>query len=442
MRIGPLNISFERAKAVVNQGEKISQKKKQAIIDRVQKQTFTRIRASVLRWQNARQSAESELSPNNSELIRVYKDIEIDAHLSALMQTIRLKVIANKFAVYDENDELDEDATVLFQKKWFRVVTREIVDSKFYGFSLIQLGNLVGGAFDGAELVPREYVVQQRGGVKRSISNTADLIPFDDRKYKNWLVPVGKPYDLGLLDKAAPLVIKKKEVVSAWSEAAELFGIPLRIGKTDINNNESRENMEDMLENMGEAAWGVFDTEDSIELVTTSKSDISNMYDKFIERINSELSKLILLQTGSTDEKAHVGAANVHENTLKDLIEAFILDVEDVANEVLIPICERQGIIKLGRYLKADNEQKFTPRELFDVVKELLSFYDIPKDWINETFEVPVEKKETPVPINGGKPAPEGKAPADIKNTLTNPEASVTDIMKAVSKLYERKKAE
>jgi phage gp29-like protein len=458
MKIGNINISrdgifnIEKRKiAVKNKSEELFKKKNKKIVDRISKQTFTRIRANIARWQSARASAESELMPNNTELIRIFKDIEIDAHLFALMQTIRLKVIANKFAVYNENDEIDEDATALFQKKWFRNVSREIVDSKFYGFSLIQLGDIIGGSFTGAEIVPREYVVQQKRGVKTSLGNTTDLVSFDDRKFVNWLIPVGSERDLGILDKAAPLVIKKKEVISAWSEAAELFGMPIRIGKTDINDPESRDNMEDMLENMGEAAFGVFDKEDEIELINTSKTDFSNMYDKFIERINSELSKLILLQTGTTDEKAFVGSAEVHEGILSDLIEAYVLDVEDVANEIVIPICERHGLIKMGCYLKADNEQKFSPTELFNIVKELLNHYDIAPDWINETFEVPVDEKETPDALKGDKTGvkpkdkpkdedAESEARKDAVNKMIDPKASYTDIMKAVSAIYEQQK--
>jgi phage gp29-like protein len=331
--------------------------------------------------------------------------------------------MANKFSLYTSDDKVDDDATKNFRKKWFRNIIKETVDADFYGFSLVQLGNIVQGCFIEAKIIPRQYVVQQKEGVKKSPANSQDLIYFDDPSFKNWLVPIGDADHLGVLDKAAPLVIKKKEVISAWSEAAEVFGMPIRIGKTNIQDAEAKANMEDMLENMGSAAWGVFDVEDDIELKEASKSDFSNMYDKFIERVNSELSKLVLLQTGTTDEKSFTGAANVHESTLKDVIESYIIKVEDITNEVVIPLCVRHGILPLGAYMKADNEQKVTLKEMFDMVKELLPSYDISEDWISETFDIPIEgKKEVK------EPEPVG-AKTDKKESLTN-------IMKAVSKLY------
>tara|TARA_R110000796_G_scaffold74629_11_gene167837 strand:- start:1956 stop:3500 length:1545 start_codon:yes stop_codon:yes gene_type:complete len=408
MKIGNINISregvfntskrtykTEYAKQTArNKANDEMRKKSDQVQSRIVKLTLSRITASISRWQSARRTSESLTTPNNTELIRVFKDIEIDAHLWALMQTIRLKVMANSFALYTSKGELDEDATYKFAKKWFRGVMKETVDAEFYGFSVVQLGDIVNGCFVSSELVPREYVIQQKGGIKSTLSNTKNLILFDSGTYRNWLLPIGTKDNLGLLDKAAPLVIKKKEVISAWSEAAEVFGMPIRIGKTNLQNKESRENMEDMLENMGEAAWGVFDTEDDIELKEASKSDFSDMYDKFIGRANSELSKLFLSQTGTTDEKTHVGSANVMENILKDVIEAYIIMVEDVANELVIPICVRQGILAPGTYFQADNEQKIDPNELFTIVKELLPNYNIPEEWISETFGVPIESED------------------------------------------------
>lgn len=343
----------------------------------VVKGIFTRVAQGIKDWQNATLIAESIVSPNNTELIRVYRDIEIDAHLWALMRTIQLKVISTKFFVYNEAGEIDEESTKKLQQKWFRRLCLHTIDADFYGFSLVQLGDIVGGNFTGCELVPREYVVQQRGGVKKNISNPRDLIIFDDDEFKNWVLPIGERNNLGLLHKAAPLVIKKKEVISAWSEAAEVFGMPTRIGRTQINSPQHRENMEDMLENMGSAAWGVFDKDDEIQLIEGGKTDFYKIYDEFINRANSELSKLILLQTGTTDEKAFVGSAEVHEGILSDVIESYILMVEDMSNEQLIPLCVRQGILPVGCYLKANNEQKFTPKETFDIVKELLKFLSL-----------------------------------------------------------------
>jgi len=420
---GVVNVKTEAKVRALNELTAAQQQKRKSskIREKIMKTALIRSRAGIQEWKNATLSAESVISPNNTELIRVYKDIEIDLHLFALMQTVRLKVIANNFFIYDANGEANEELTELFKRKWFRKATKNIVDSEFYGFSLIQLLDIENGIFSDSELVPREYVVQQKRGVKTMLANYKDLIPFDAPEFLNWLIPVGEVDNLGLLHKAAPIVIKKKEVVSAWSEAAEIFGMPLRLGKTNINDPDKRANMEDMLENMGQAAWGVFDSEDEITFVETSKTDFFKIYQEFINTANAELSKGFLLQTGTTDEKAYAGSAGVHESILKTLIEAYIVLVEEVTNEAIIPACVRLGLLPVGSKYKSDNEQKLSLEEMVKILDILLksSTKEVPNDWIEANFGVPVEDKVQ-----------------EVAKAALDPNVDPVTVMKKVKNLY------
>jgi phage gp29-like protein len=386
------------------------------IREKIYRTALARSRAGVQEWKNATTSAESLILPNNTELIRIYRDVEVDLHLFALMQTIRLKVIANNFFIYNQDGAVNDEATALFKKKWFRKTAKYIVDSEFYGFSLIQFLDVKDGIFSDAEIVPREYVIQQKRGVKKSLANSTDLVPFDAPEFLNWVVAVGEIDNLGLLHKATPLVIKKKEVISAWSEGAEIFGMPLRVGRTNIGDPVKRANMEDMLENIGSAGWAVIHEDDVVEFVETSKTDFFKIYKEFIDTVNSELSKGFLLQTGTTDEKAFSGSAGVHENLLKSLIEAYIVLVEETTNEAIIPACVRLGLLPVGCYFKSDNEQKISLEDMVKIVTELLKYKDIPSGFIFDTFGVPVEDKEL--------------------EEIADPKASPSSVMQSVKNMY------
>ena len=399
--------------------------------EKIMRTALIRSRAKVQTWLNARITAESIIMPNNTELIRVFKDIEVDLHLWALMQTIRLKVIANGFFIKNKDGEVDEVATEMFHRKWFRKSRRFIVDSEFYGFSLIQFLDIVDGCFSDAELVPREYVIQQKKGVKKTLANAVDLMPFDAPEFLNWLVAVGETDNLGLLDKAAPLVIKKKEVISAWTEASELFAMPIRIGKTNINDPVRKNNMNEMLDGMGAAAWATIGDDDSIDFVETSKTDFFKIYQEFINTVNSEMSKGFLLQTGTTDEKAYSGSAGVHENVLKDLIESYIVLVEEVTNESIIPAMVRLNLIPEGHYFESDNEQKLPLIEMVKLVAELLKSYDIEPDIIENIFSIEVTKKEVPDQLQGGL-----EGVAKIAAGTNNSKEGIATTMKAVKNLY------
>ena len=408
---GVVNIVKEDKRNALKQAKRTNN-----IREKIYRTALARSRAGVQEWKNATILAESFVMPNNTELIRIYRDIEVDLHLFALMQTIRLKVIANNFFIYNADESVNEQATALFKKKWFRKTAKYIVDSEFYGFSLIQFLDIKDGIFSDAELVPREYVVQQKRGVKKSLANSTDLVPFDAPEFLNWVIAVGENDNLGLLHKATPLVIKKKEVISSWSEGAEIFGMPLRVGRTNITDPTKRANMEEMLENIGSAGWAVIHEDDVVEFVETSKTDFFRIYKEFIDTVNSELSKGFLLQTGTTDEKSYSGSAGVHESLLKSLIEAYIVLVEETTNEAIIPACIRLNLLPVGCYFKSDNEQKLSLEEMIKIVSELLKYKDIPNDYLLQTFGVPTEDK--------------------IIEEIADPKASASSVMQSVKNMY------
>jgi hypothetical protein len=49
------------------------------------------------------------------------------------------------------------------------------------------------------------------------------------------------------------------------------------------------------------------------------------------------------------------------------------------------------GMIPQGLKFRWDNEESVSLLNKFDFTKELLKYYKIPAEWINETFSIPVE---------------------------------------------------
>lgn len=287
-------------------------------------------------------AAESLISPQRRQIYTIYNNIGLDAHLTAAVNQRKNLTLCKDFDVL-LNGEESEDLEKIIKQKWFRDFIDYSLDSIFYGHSLIQFDSVVNDAFKAVELVPREYVKPEF----HIVTNTyADLTGTDylEAPYNNWCIGVGKPKDLGLYLKAAPLVIWKKNALGAWSEFVEIFGSPIRIGKTNVRDEETRANMENYLRNMAVASYGVFDTDDLIELVESNRSDAFQVFDMMIQRCNSEISKLILGQTGTLDEKAYVGSAEVQERVLKNVAYNDEFFIEGVLNYQLVPMMTRLGI--------------------------------------------------------------------------------------------------
>lgn len=413
-------INYEIGK-VQNKHKERKRRDMNDIIKRIEKTQLIRMREDMDAWRSALNRMESEFLPDRADMIRIFKDITLDLHLTSLMQTIIFKTTSSPFFIENDKGEIDENLTEVFKKKWFRDFVRYTVESKMYGSSLVQMGDIIGDHFKDVELVPREYVIPERRAVKEHLRLTSsDLIYFDDPPYDKWTIFIFEKGDLGLLTKAAPYVIWKKNVLGAWSEAAEIFGMPIRVGKTDINNPTAYENMKDMMINMGSAAWAVMDNDDDIDLKEGTKADAHNIYDRLIERVNSELSKGFLGQTMTTDEGSSRSQGEVHERQLDDYISACKMMVADVVNDQLIPLMARLGMIPATTVYRQDNEEKIDIKTRFDMVDKISKWTgaEVPLDYITETFGIPLDE------VEALEIAP--SAPEDVES-----------VMPTVSALYE-----
>lgn len=377
-----------------------------AALDRIWKTQQYRSRQRLTEWKSALAEAESEIQPDRTMLQNMYRDMTNDLHLWSLMQTIMLKVLATGYYVEGADGQRDDDATDDLTARWFRRIIQWIIESRFYGFSLIQLYGAEPGRFIDPTLIPRVYVVPDAKAVKLFEAtrihkyhpvDPKEAISWEDPVYGPWLLPFGDIDDIGLLAKAAPSVILKKEMVAAWAEFGEVFGMPMRIMKSDIDAPGERGKMESMLENMGRSAWALLDPSDDLELVESNRTDAFKVYDSFIDRMNSEMSKGILGQTMTSDDGSSLSQAKVHSTVLDAYISAILQDVADIINDIFMPKAVLHGVVRADLKFKWDLEVQIPPQELIGIVKELANLSKIPVEWIQDTFNIPVEEKEDPI---------------------------------------------
>lgn len=86
-------------------------------------------------------------------------------------------------------------------------------------------------------LVPRKHACPVRRIIKR---NQGDSDGLSWESYDN-LLYVGDAEDLGLLAKAAPWVIYKRNATGDWSQFSEVFGMPIQEYVYDSDDDDSRQ---------------------------------------------------------------------------------------------------------------------------------------------------------------------------------------------------------
>lgn len=273
-------------------------------------------------WQFARECYYNEFNPTTWELQDVYHDVMLDDQLTTVTEDRKLRLLNKELVVFNKDGNIDEYKTEMINDlEWLFDFLNLSLDSIFYGYSLIHLKtgkNDIGKTIIKEPfLVPRGFCSPQNKLILEHEGNPNAGVEWE--KFKNELIYAQMYSPVGLLEKASPLAMLKRHSWGSWDEFEQIFGIPIRIAKYALGNTKLKQEIAGWLEEMGSAAYGVFPKEADIEIKENQKSDAFNVFLKKIERVDAGLSKLVLHQTGTTDEKAYVGSAEVHQNTLEQV---------------------------------------------------------------------------------------------------------------------------
>lgn len=360
-------------------------------------------------WRNALIAAENTINPNRRLLLTLYKDLILDPQVASAIQSRKMKTLSKAYQLVDKEGNVNIEATELINTSWFRKYMELVLDSQYWGFSLIQFGDIFNDSFTSVEEVPRYNVRPEKGfEFVGEFPEASQGISWNDAPYNNWTQFVGEHDNLGLLNKAAPIVIWKRDAMTAWATYQEIFGMPMRVGKTNIKDTELLDNMKDMMQNMGRASWGVFDIEETIEFIIAGGKggNTSKVFEDMIRLMDEQISKLIFGQTMTADDGSSKSQAEVHENVANDYAGSDQLFIEAETNTGLLPMLIRDGFKFTGLKFRFDNTENRTATEQIAIDSLLFPFYDVPEDYILEKYGTPVTKKPQPI-INAQLDKPE-----------------------------------
>lgn len=376
----------------------------QSAFTKIQKQSLDRIKQSVSDWRDAIEFAEDVYYPNNEELIRLYRELVLDPQVSALIETMLYQVQSNAFKIVSNGEE-NEDKTKIFKSKWFSELIKYTCEARYYGFSYVQLDGVQDDKITGISLIPREYVIPQWQLLK---VRPTDKDGYDINKspLKKWTLFIGDKDDLGLLSKAAPYVIFKREVIQFWAAYNEVFGQPLRVGKTSMQDNARKSNMASMLESMSYSPWAVLDTDDSVEFISASGMSGEKTYEQNIRLIDEQLSKLFTGQTMVLDNGSSRSQGEVHERNLDAFVNAQMREIAYLVNDKVIPMLVNIGLpLSLEDRFEWVNEENLSMMEKAEMIAKISPYYKLDKEFVETTLgvkiseEVEEEEEEKPTSI-------------------------------------------
>lgn len=315
----------------------------------LQRQAPFRIEMEMDRWRMARMSAENIIAPNRRTLYAIYNTIvKEDDQVKSQIRTAETYIEAAQFEVRIGDNEVLE-LTELFQKTWFSEYLKLVLSAEFWGHSLIEL-KFDGEVVTHCELVDRNHVIPETGQIVVSMGDAhgwsfRDNIAPELQHYH--LVEFGDKFDLGLLLPVSKVAIRKEYSDVDWSRRNERFGTPFTALHTDARSVKELDERANMLKNMSTNGWAILDTNDKINFHEAAHANGHLTFWDRMKDADSRIAKLINGQTGTSENGAWAGTANVHERVQSDYTLARLRRLQRHVNETLLP-----KLITMGMSLK------------------------------------------------------------------------------------------
>lgn len=366
-------------------------------------------------WERALNAARDVENPDRQLLVAVYDSLMTDSHLASVMESRVLRVVRSKFRLVDKAGKPQPELMARLETSWFEDLLQYVAEAVFFGHTVIELGELAApGDLRQVYRIDQRNVLPYRG---MAVKMPGDTTGYNIRKppNKTYFIEVGRPDDLGLLARVAPVVIIKKYAIGSWSDYTEKYGIPPRWVTTNTTDKKRFKDIFDMLKGMMGGGIGMLQGDEKLEMAPTPGVDAHKVFDELIVRMNSEISKRVLGQDGTSDNKdasGTYGSLKVLQGVAEDRHQADKASVLYVINNELLPRLTLLGYPFANVRFQWDELRDMTPTELVSAVKDLGQVFEINPEYIEQ---------RTGIKIDGIKRAPGEVSDSQRKGGTINP---------------------
>jgi hypothetical protein len=316
---------------------------------------FQRQRPDIQTWRSAVTEAENAWYPQRVAMQRLYIDTILNGHVAACMEKRNNLTLLRGFEIRNSKGERNEDVEMLLKEKWFFDFVKYTLEANAFGYSLVQLGDVVNGKMTDVKNVKRWNVSPDRYNVTTLVYSLSGQ-PFLESPFTEWCVWIPTPTDIsvsnigyGYLYKVAPYEIMLRNILGFNGDYIELFAAPFRWLKTTKTEDIERQNLASMLSQMGSTGWGIGDHDDELEFINANGSGSGwQGYENFEKRCESKISKLILGHADALDsipgKLGNTGEGSAASEALEDVQSVDGKMVEFIVNTQLFPKLAALGL--------------------------------------------------------------------------------------------------
>lgn len=349
---------------------------------------------------------------DRSRLIDLYEAcIQQDAHIRAVIETLESQILGDRYMLARVNEKgkyiKDVAETQKIQGSQFDKIIKGIVESKLYGYTLLEImpdiDPKTGKIAEVNSIERRNVLADQRIVLKRQ----GIWEPHWDLRHavyeRNYiLVNSG---DLGLFSATTPLILAKKFTVANYVNFSHTYGQPIIHGKTVSESNADRKRLANEIANAAQNKVVVTGIEDEVDIKTFTMSNSEKIYTGLIDFVNKEVSNLVLgSESMAGGMQSYVGSTKAHQDIFRDRIEVYRRYIENVMNEQVLPRLVAMGYVPSGLEFRYSNRIEMSNEDRIKLYSLITDKYEVAADEIEKEFGINVGRQLNVMPegVYGG----------------------------------------
>jgi phage gp29-like protein len=403
-----------------------------------------RLKVDIGEWRRAVVEAELAYYPHRVRMQRMYIDTILNGHVYSVMEKRKDLTLLRGYKFVNAAGEENEELKQLFEGfTWFPDFLGYCLDSIFFGYTLISLGDIINSDFSDVNIVRRWNVSPDREIVSSLIYSLSGQ-SWNDDEYKPWHIYVKTPSEngvgkcgYGLFYKIALYEIFLRNLLGYNGDFVELYAQPYRVGKTSKTTETERAELEQALREMGSNGYAVIDPNDDITFLETALGGTGwKGYENLEQRCQKIISKIVLGHADAIDSiPGKLGGGSGEDNpAAQALADKQTKDgrfVMPIVNKQLLPRMVEHGLIPASalayKWVLVNDDEAAEQREREDKsnlataqVAQTMKNAGLQMDakYFTERTGIPAEAAPEPEPI---KPEPgDDKKPGfeKVKNMM------------------------
>lgn len=352
---------------------------------------------------------------------------EKDPHLFSQLQTRKNAVTGLDYEINPFSDDPRDKEIAEFVKEQikalenFEEIQLDLLDSIGKGFAVSEI---IWGYDEGHVVIEDIRSRHQKRFFWDSIDDSFKvrtlehpegiLLPENKFILHRYKARSGHPSRAGVLRVVAWMYLFKNYDVKDWVSFAEVFGLPLRLGKYQPGASEDdKAALMRALVTIGSDGAGIIPDGTMIEFITTEKTSTTDLYEKLARYCDEQISKAVLGQTLTSDSGGGSYAqSKTHNEVRHDLTVADCKALASTLRRFLIRplVLYNFGEDKRIPYIKYDFEEAGDLEQDAQIIGTLIekTGLKVPTSFLYKKFSIPIPEagEEIATPSYGGAGIP------------------------------------